>query len=202
MARTGDTVQGSPSIFNDGAGNRRYADDRSSGTKLYRGGKLVGEGSLFFSEFEVPAGEDSYRLEAFSERGAPSVLSTKVNIGWNFRSRHVPGETPKILPLSTIRFAPTLDADHSAPAGRVAAVPFVLDQQEGADPTRIRQVTVEVSYDDGVTWKRVPVLASRDRGVALLAYPPKPGFVSLRWKLTDTGGNSADATVIHAYRLR
>jgi hypothetical protein len=64
-------------------------------------------------------------------------------------------------------------------------------------PNRNRSLSVQVSYDDGKTWKAAPVIA----GVVVLNHPKGPGFVSLRARATDVQGNTLEQTVIRAYKI-
>ncbi|RSN09325.1 hypothetical protein DMB42_18625 [Nonomuraea sp. WAC 01424] len=60
-----------------------------------------------------------------------------------------------------------------------------------------RELTVETSFDDGVTWRPAPV---RDGAVTVL-HPAADGYVSLRAKAVDAGGGTVEQTVIRAYRI-
>jgi hypothetical protein len=81
-------------------------------------------------------------------------------------------------------------------------VPVKLTRQAGAAQSAVRRVTVEASYDDGVTWSRVPLApAGGDSWVAHLRHPRK-GSVSLRAGATFADGGAVDYTVIRAYELR
>lgn len=64
-------------------------------------------------------------------------------------------------------------------------------------------LSVEVSYDDGTTWTAVDVRRTGNpaRWRAGLRNPGG-GFASLRAKSVDADGNTAEYTVIRAYRLR
>jgi hypothetical protein len=54
-----------------------------------------------------------------------------------------------------------------------------------------------VSFDDGASWRRVPVVA----GTAIVAHPAGAGFAALRASATDTAGNTVEQTIIRAYRF-
>jgi hypothetical protein len=126
-----------------------------------------------------------------------SALTTRVGGTWTFRSETVPGAQARRLPLSVVRFAPELDANGGTPAGRLLRIPLTVDQQQGADNGRVRKIEVDISFDDGKTWTKAPVIGS----TALVRNPGKAGFASLRAKGSDSKGNTFEHTVIRAYRI-
>ena len=68
---------------------------------------------------------------------------------------------------------------------------------------RIAGATLAVSYDDGVTWKRVALTGKPGSWKASLTYPKQANrYVSLRATVWDTKGNKATQEVIRAYGLR
>lgn len=111
------------------------------------------------------------------------------------------GDAPRRLPLSTVRFEPPLDNRNTAPAGRVVPVPVVVERQPGSSASANRQLTVEVSTDDGRTWRAAAVAGLFGSGLVLIRHPSGKGFVSLRARATDFHGNTVEQTVIRAYRF-
>ena len=78
------------------------------------------------------------------------------------------------------------------------------DPRQGANPdvfTRRVLLTVDVSYDDGQSWRRAPLVRTGQGWLARLVHP-ESGFVSLRAKAVDAHGNSVEQTIIRGYRLR
>jgi hypothetical protein len=59
-------------------------------------------------------------------------------------------------------------------------------------------VTVEVSHDDGATWKTAPVSGKGAIREATVDNPAG-GSVSLRAVVTDSAGNRVEQTIIRAY---
>ncbi|MFI9815851.1 S8 family serine peptidase [Saccharothrix variisporea] len=197
--RVGDVVVADLWLFGDGAGNRGDSLTGTSRTALHRGGDLVGETPLpGIGAFPVPPGPGDYRLEAESSRDAEvSEFTTRVHAAWTFRSDTAPGDVPKALPLTFVRFTPKLDATGAAAAGRVLAVPLEVTQQEGSGP--VRRLRVEVSFDDGGTWSEAPVLGR----TAMVRNAAGAGaYASLRVKGSDSKGNTFEHTLIRAYKLR
>jgi hypothetical protein len=186
-------------VHGDRAGHAGFAV-HTGRTALYRDGELLGESpEPGFGVFEVPAGPGRYRLETVGRRPAGTELSTEFGAVWRFRS---PPGGPEFfeLPAPVVRFLPRLAADHSAPAGRRFAVPLEVVRAEGTPG--VRSVAVEASYDDGRTWRAVPVRGERDDWVATPRHPAGADYVSLRATVLDRAGNTVTQHVVRAYRLR
>jgi hypothetical protein len=77
-------------------------------------------------------------------------------------------------------------------------VPVRVEPAPGEDTGEVTSPTVEVSFDDGETWRRAPVLT----GHVFRWHPRGEGFVSLRATATDTAGNTVEQTAIRAYGIR
>ncbi|MFC7534908.1 S8 family serine peptidase [Actinoplanes sp. GCM10030250] len=184
-------------LFGDGSGHPGFSSVTSETATLYRNGTKVGDGY----EFEVPPGSAAYRYDTTATRGAPHLFSTEVRGSWTFRSGHVDGEEFRRLPLHTVRFAPRVNSANAAPAGRRFEIPVFVEHQPDSNVGRVRSVRVEVSYDDGKTWKNAAVSGKGDKRVATVQHPRGAGFVSLRTSAADTAGNTVTQTVIRAYAL-
>lgn len=196
VTRLADRVIVDLPIFGDGAG--RVANESSAGTTtLFRDGVEIGTGDAAGKgEFTVPPGDAPFRLEVNARRDPHYRLSTTVRAAWEFRSGHVGGDRAAALPLWTVRFSPRLDEHHTAPSGTGFTVPVVAVPAPGAATGRPRDLTVDVSYDDGGTWSSARLRG----GKAFLRHPRGSGFVSLRATAKDAGGNSVHQTIIRAYR--
>jgi len=99
-----------------------------------------------------------------------------------------------------VRFLPALDDDDRAP-GRAMLLPVVIERPPGAATPQIARITVEISFDDGATWSRVPGVAAADRWLGLVVHPAGAAFASLRGKVEDVDGRSNDVTIVRAYRV-
>ncbi|MFY1621921.1 hypothetical protein ACN261_21160 [Micromonospora sp. WMMD723] len=148
----------------------------------------------------MPAEAAAYRLEASSRRSF-TELSTEVALTWRFRSARPASADWARLPVMVVRYDPPLDRNASAPAGKRFEVPLRILGNEGVTVAP-KQVTVQVSYDDGRTWQPATVRAAGANWTATLQHPRTGGYVSLRTSVTDRQGDSVDQTVIRAYRLR
>ncbi|MFI7673037.1 S8 family serine peptidase [Actinophytocola sp. NPDC049390] len=194
--RQGDLVNVWMHVFGDGAGNSGDSPLSSASTRLYRNGTLVGEGQgAGIGVWRVPAEADDYRLVVEAERDPAFDVSTRLAVAWTFRSGHA--DDVAALPLSAVRFSPVVSADNTAPAGTPFVVPVAVQAQDGSRYTPSR-LTMDVSYDEGQTWRRAVVVHN---SAVVLDHPATATSVSLRAKATDGAGNTVEQTVIRAYKL-
>ncbi|GAA3744721.1 S8 family serine peptidase [Plantactinospora mayteni] len=198
--RFGDTIGANIPLFTDqGIDHAGSSSTDSGGTRLYRNGELIGTTEdVGYGYFDVPGDAATYRLEARGERPG-ETLSTRVSSAWTFRSGHVLGEGDQPLPVLAVRFAPALNDHNRAPAGRDFAFPVYVQAQPGPAYGKLRALTVEVSYDDGATWRPVKLHGEGYERTAYLRHPSGSGFASLRASATDTLGNTVEQTIIRSY---
>lgn len=86
-----------------------------------------------------------------------------------------------------------------------ASVPQIvaLDVQRPAGTAEgTAALSFEVSYDEGATWREIPVLRIGDRAWTVLDHPDDAASVSVRSTVTDTSGNTAEVATIRAWNLR
>ncbi|MFD2762746.1 S8 family serine peptidase [Micromonospora eburnea] len=196
--REGDTMSLVPGLLGDGQGRAGFGQYTSGHGAVYRDGKLIAEstrGPQVYAEDVDPAAA-TFRFDGSLERDAR--LSTRVSVSWTFRSAHT--AEPRALPLTAVSFAPPLDEHNVGRAGGVGVYPATITQTAGSGP--LVKLTVQVSYDDGKSWRKVPVLKHAGSWQVQVPHPAAGGFVSLRASGTDAKGNTFDQTVIRAYELR
>ncbi|MEV4758408.1 S8 family serine peptidase [Micromonospora sp. NPDC049559] len=201
VSRRGDTIHAAPPLFSDGSGRLVSGRVSNPHIALYRDGKPLAEAAALSGDFTVPADDASYRLQLDTERVAPFALTTRQSVAWTFRSAHVAGDQPVRLPLSVVRFTPTLDERNGAPAGVTYRVPISVGTQPGSAAGTPQRPTVQVSFDDGQTWRATPVLGETGNWYAMVPHPAADGYVSLRAKAADSAGNAVEQTIIRAYRI-
>ena len=199
--REGDFVFVAPSMLSD---QSRPARDSSLGFSDTVTGRLLRNGEViqdfFFGFFEATPEPAEYRIEQNVTRPADLFdRSTEVSAAWTFRTQHTDAAF-EILPLPSLRFAPDLD-EHNETHARALALPIHVERVAGAPTPRITSVRVDVSFDDGATWARLPLIVLGDDALGLIVHPPGATHVSLRGHTADVAGNAEDMTVIRAYRI-
>jgi subtilisin family serine protease len=198
--RYGNDLIIQPPLFSDAAGNAGFSITESASLQLYRDGELIGEADEPAAYFEVPAEDSEYRVVVTANRPADVFdVSTTVSAEWTFRSAFVEGNEAAPIKASAVRFTPKLDTANSAPAGVPFLVPVSLQRNGTGAADRPRSLKVEVSYDEGKTWKRAPTILN---AVAVLYHPTDADSVSLRATATDREGGKVTETVLRAYKLR
>jgi subtilisin family serine protease len=188
-------------MYGDAAGRPRMVDTFSHATgsvTVYRDGVALGTAPVTeFAEYPVPAADSSYRVVADARQDdATWTLSTVVTAEWSFRSSAA-GEG-RALPMLTTRFDPALNVRNQAPGNRRFSFPAYVERQDG--PARITSLTVDVSYDDGTTWRPADVRRDGDRWTVSVRHPGN-GYVSLRSSTADSDGNRLAQTILRAYQI-
>jgi hypothetical protein len=202
LGRWQDQLTIRPSQHAPAGGWSAYSPTATGRILVERAGTVIHDQPGIFADLAgVPAEEAPFRVKVDLDRGAPSRLSTHVSAEWTFRSGATTGPYAVKLPLSAVRFAPPLSDTNTAPAGRTWVVPVSILQQPGSTAGTAKTLTVDVSYDDGRTWRSVPVVRSGQQGVIALKHPATAGFVSLRAASTDSAGNTVKQTIIRAYEI-
>ncbi|MFG1836921.1 S8 family serine peptidase [Micromonospora sp. NPDC049175] len=197
VTRQGNRIVAAVPLFSDrDIRHAGFADTTSYTRQLFRDGKLVP--SIDGFDYEVPAAAANYRYSVTATRDAE--LSTRVQAEWTFRSEK--SEQFTQLPVMAVRFAPALDGDNAAPAGRALRIPVTVQRQAGATPAQVRSLTVEVSYDDGRTWQSASVRESGAGWLADVRHPAGAGYATLRAYAVDQSGNTVRQTITRAYRIK
>jgi len=200
FAREGDYLQVGLDLHGDQVLGRGGYHGLSEGiTEVVRDGEVIAR-SDYPGYVEASLGEESATYTVRTSVTQPGRLSTKVDAEWTFTSAHVDGWAP--IDALVTRFAPALDDANTAPAGRKFRIPVHVQRNGAASPGRVGTPEVEVSYDDGKTWRAARVNRSGSGWTAVVDHPRDAEFVSLRSSVADRDGNVAKQTIIHAYALR
>jgi subtilisin family serine protease len=168
--------------------------------------------------FQLPVQAATYRLEDRSVD--PRGGGREVRTTWTFRSAGqtapstVPADTFCVLsgltldascrhePLISVRYRLGTGLDNAVRGGGVHAFEVTAGHHSQAGGAPIARVAVEVSTDDGATWRHAPSWPRGGGRVTALAFQPRSGHVSIRVKAWDRAGNRVQQEVIRAYRLR
>jgi subtilisin family serine protease len=202
--RQGDKITLSIPMFADSDPANTSVFDRTNlgSTVLLKDGKEIGRRNdrPALGSFTIPRGPGRYTLIADANRPQSSTmvpaLSTQTRAEWTF-SAGAGTNDRAALPLLDVRFDIPLDDHNTAAAGKPLSGKVSVAHQPGSRPSRVRDVSVEISFDEGKTWQRVQV-----RGDRLELPAGAAGFASLRATAHDSDGNSVTETVTRAYAIK
>ena len=171
-------------------------------TTLSRDGQVLGTVAFSgFGNFSVPADPGVYTVTTHGVRNIPwSTINRGIDATWMFHSAPAADADRHNLPVYLVKASGLFDGNDAAPAGWPYLLSVEVQRQVGAPTTPITELGLEVSFDDGVSWHKTPVLGLGDRGLALVVHPSTPGTVSLRTHAKDAKGNSVIQTAMDAYR--
>ncbi|MFI5682179.1 S8 family peptidase [Streptomyces cellulosae] len=200
--RSGDTLGLCVPDLADGAGHPASSVATRHTTVTAGGSTLLdNDGDLCQTVDDLPAGSTRYTIRTDLTRPATVAATTRrLTAAWTFTSKHTSQQpsasTP--LPLSTVRFHPTLTPTGTAASGRRTTVPLSI---LGPAAKHLKSLVVKVSYDAGATWSAVGVTTDHGKKTLAITHPTKARSVSFKTTLTDTGGNTYSATILRAYLL-
>ncbi|MBM7786009.1 S8 family serine peptidase [Tenggerimyces flavus] len=202
--RAGDFLFTDVPLFSDQGGHAGYSLADSGYTKLFRNGQLVGETEYagYVEVDNLPAGRGEFTLETHADRTKLAPFTTVEDVSWKFRSGHVAGEDFKPLPLWSVQYKPDVDAENYAKRKPIVVLPLTAQAQAGSAVGKLHKLRVEVSYDDGDTWHKAPLLPSGKNAWKAVLKPKNAKFVSLRATAEDRSGNELEQTLIRAYGIR
>jgi subtilisin family serine protease len=193
-----DEIYFSIGLHTDQVRGRNGTANDTGSTTLFKDGKQIGhEDYAGTGLFVVPSGEGTYQLH--TEGTNDLTVSSKIVADWTFKSSTVTGDEYEAVPLVAVRFAPALDNQNRAPRAVPTMVPVSVDHNAGgtAKPT-----SIQVSHDEGVTWKPAPILGNGARWYTMLSHPAGAKTVSLRASASDNAGNSVNQTILRAFTLK
>jgi subtilisin family serine protease len=166
----------------------------SQSLSLYEGSTLLAEAEGESVVAEVGGGAKSLRLvvEA-AQDGSLTPYSTRTRTDWTFVSPAPNLEQVDPVPLDLVQLDYRVATDRSGVAARRARLEVAARRVDGRP---LGSARVDVSYDDGVTWRALP-------GHGLLDAPRTARFVSVRATATDSARRGAvTQTVIRAFGVR
>jgi subtilisin family serine protease len=193
-------VDAEPDHVNDQQGAQTAA-------RIYRDGELVASGPYAVGYFDVgTAAPATYRVELDMPQGRPGwTVGTESYSAWTVRSAR-PATTDRVpLPVLNAHWDLDLAPDNSAPAGKVFALKLLAGTQAGAPPVAVKSAEAWVSYDDGGTWKALPMLGTDGSYSAVVRQPASTdtvGYAALKFEVTDANGAAMEQTLYHAYALK
>ncbi|MBB4908799.1 S8 family peptidase [Actinophytocola algeriensis] len=203
--RDGNRLRYSPMDYFADSTPGHWGNAHGNGTVTLTHGDARGEvvASVAYGRFlnlgvELPPEDGEYTLTVHADRSGSfpaGATGNKVDTEWRFRSAQTTEAT--VLPLIAVRLVPRgLDTMNRAEAGATTEIPVRIE----GPPSGKELTSIEASFDDGQTWREVPVRADGDGWLATVDNPGS-GFVSLRAKATADGGSAVTHTFIRAYGL-
>ncbi|PZG54542.1 serine protease [Spongiactinospora gelatinilytica] len=208
LRRTGDLLYVDMQAYVDAHGNTgtvgtgRFPGATTTDFRLYQGDTLVAQTEgVPAGTIALPPEPAGYRIE-YDVRtpGSYAKLSTRTKAVWTFGSQRPQGEETAVVPLLLAGYDVPVDIQNRSGVDEFG---LRLYHQRGSEAAEIKDVSLEVSYDDGATWRPVDRLQGKGGGLYDVSVG-RPGgeFVSLRLKATDQRGNSLSQEVIRAYARR
>ncbi|SDU15862.1 S8 family serine peptidase [Jiangella alkaliphila] len=190
----------------------------NSATRLFRDDQLVVSRRTGRGVLAAVAADSEYRLEIDAWSDAPWSFGTRSSTAWTFRSAAPAsgvGDLPPqyactdrghrdcaFLPLLFASYDVPLDPLNRAPAGRAFQFGLTVGGQVGAPAPSVRRVRVEVSYDDGASWRPAVVRPAGGAGAytVTVRHPKDAEHVSLRID-AQGDGTRLEQEVLRAYPL-
>lgn len=205
--RTGDVISTSVvPAWGDSGGHAGvvWADSDTSKISLYQGDQLLGEdvNERIVTVEGMSPDVLPYRMVVEGKRNLPDrPYSIRTRTEWGFTSSTTDYTVLTPLPLVQLDYAVATNlAGKAHRRTGLTVTPSHLKGAAGAGAIRV--VTLEVSYDDGATWRRTTLRQSGGDWKAQLDAPSRARFASLRTTARDTKGNSVSQTVIRAFGLK
>ncbi|MEU6598921.1 S8 family serine peptidase [Streptomyces flaveolus] len=186
-------------VWSEDSGMRQATSVRLDGTLVDQN-----TGSAAYV-WDAPAEEHTYQVVTDTALDAGRwPLATRGHSEWTFRSAATPEDHWTYLPL--INLAYDLDTDLAGAVRGGQRVPVGLGASYVARASgtgRLGGGRLEVSYDDGTTWRKVPLRTGRDASWhGTLTVPHGASSVSLRASAQDDKGGSVTQEIIRAVAVR
>ena len=138
-----------------------------------------------------------YKLVAENSRGAwASPYSTSTKTSWSFTS----AATDEVTQPSLLQLDYQVETDKAGKADRRTELTIAPKWSIGGG--YIRMPSLDISYDDGQTWRRASLKKSHDGWTVRLDAPRSASAVSLRATASDGGANSITQEITKAFGLK
>ncbi|WP_081884049.1 S8 family serine peptidase [Micromonospora parva] len=188
--------------FGDAGAAHSGGASMSQVATFYQGDKQL---TQFNGWPEVGAGDLSpeklpYRL-VVETTGNPefSPYSTATHTEWSF----VSGGSTQVQAIPLVQLDYGTDVDLAGRAKRrtdLTVSPVVVGSTAARDA--VSSLRLEISYDDGATWRRQDLREKKGAWQASLNAPQRADFVSIRVTATQRNGGGVTQTVTRAFGLR
>ncbi|HEY9331874.1 MAG TPA: S8 family serine peptidase [Streptomyces sp.] len=204
-SRTSNGISWSVPAWSGGSdGHIARSPGGTTSSQLLMGGTTVAKGTYAGYSTGLPTAEQEYTLTFKADRDNGTwAASTSTDTTWTFRSAAPPQGTPKKeVPVLDLGYDVDTDLRGQVRAG--SKVPLGLSSSSYTSGVTATGATLQVSYDDGATWRPVTLTRSGD-GMwrTTLSTPRHPGdWVSLRATAEGPDGLKVTQDVIRAFGLK
>ncbi|POX64137.1 peptidase S8 [Streptomyces sp. Ru62] len=186
-------------VWSEDSGMRQTTSVRLDGTLVDQN-----TGSAAYV-WDAPADEHTYQVVTDTALDAGRwPLATRGHTEWTFRSAATPEDHWTYLPLINLAYDLGTDLAGAVRGGQRVPVAISASYVAHASGTgRLGGGRLEVSYDDGTTWRAVPLSTGRAtswRGT--LTVPRGASSVSLRASARDDKGGAVTQEIIRAVAVR
>jgi subtilisin family serine protease len=210
--RAGDQIQlNTPGWGDSGPDHTGFGDvwsedsGMSQTTAVYLDGTLVDKRtSSGVYVWDAPADEHTYKVvtDTSLDAGRWAPASTG-HSEWTFRSAATPEDHWTYLPLINLAFDVDTDLAGTVRGGRRVPVGLGTSYVARAAGTgTLGAGRLEVSYDEGATWRAVPLTGADASWRGRLSVPRGASSVSLRASAHDDKGGSVTQEIIRAVGVR
>ena len=171
---------------------------------LYQGSTLINKSNYQAIYTDVPASATPvpYRLVAATNQVAAFPYTPGTRTEWTFTSGTTDLSVVDTLPLIQLDYGVATDLTGKA----ARSTTLTLTASELAEMSRTAKITggtLEVSYDDGGSWKALKLSkAGTGSWTAQLKAPKSAAVASLRATAKDAAGNTVTQTVLEAFGLK
>ncbi|MFD3452024.1 S8 family serine peptidase [Streptomyces sp. NPDC058691] len=200
--RVGDAMGGMIAGFGDG-GSAHSGDTgmMSRSFALYQGDTLLTQNGPRpdFGVGGLAAQKLPYRLVADTQGNAEfTPYSTTTHTEWRFLSGTAEDQA---IPLAQLDYGTDLDlAGRAERTSALSVQPVVVGSDAARDA--VSSVELEVSYDDGASWRTQALKEDKGTWQALLHAPARAAYVSIRVTAEQRNGGGITQTVTRAFGLK
>ncbi|MYU08373.1 S8 family serine peptidase [Streptomyces sp. SID8366] len=209
--RTGDQIQlNTPGWGDSGPDHTGFGDvwgdsGMTQTTSVYQDGILADSesGPIAFVR-GAPDDAHTYRVVTDTALDADHwTLTTRGHTEWTFRSARTPDDHATTLPLINLSYGLDTDLAGTVPGGRRLPVTLGAGYLAGATGTgTLGGGRLEVSYDEGASWREVRLTGAGASWHGTLAVPGGATSVSLRASARDDRGGSVAQEIVRAVGVR
>lgn len=209
--RQGNSLQiNVPAWADAGSGNTGGTDYNISvqnqTTKLFKGDTLIREGKgQAVNGFDVLTDElQEFRVVTEAKRDPERWnTSTRTHTEWIFQAKEEIEPWQSDLPFLTLNYGVDTDVNGDALLNRPTQLQLSVEKVKNAiGYGNVEGATLEVSFNEGKTWKKVKLTRNGDTFTASITNNKSATSVSLKASAWDDQGNKITQEIIKAYGLR